>query len=169
MNSQLTHAVREQGQLTGQVSERPSLPHWSLGARKLEEPNRWLTAIMESSDDAIIGESLDGLITNWNSGATRIYGYSAKEALGRHASMLSLPDRVSETATMLESIKRGETVKDFQTTQVTKDGRRVQVSLITAPVRDRDGNVIGAATIGHDITKHKLLEEQCRQRTEWKR
>ncbi len=97
--------------------------------RQLEEIDRWLTAVVESSDDAIIGVSPDGLITNWNSGAARLYGYSAEEALDRHASMLSLPDRAGETATLLESIKRGETVKNFETTQVTKDGKRVQVSL----------------------------------------
>ncbi|MFL5732892.1 MAG: PAS domain-containing protein [Chloroflexia bacterium] len=125
-----------------------------------------LAAIVESSDDAIIGKTLEGTITSWNAGAEQIYGYSASEAIGRHISML-VPSEVEESLEQIfESLRRGERVSHFETVRVTKDGRRINVSLTVSPVKDGTGRVIGASAIARDITERKVLEEKLRRQTE---
>jgi PAS domain S-box-containing protein len=122
-----------------------------------------LAAIVESSDDVIIGKTLDGIITSWNSGAERIYGYSAEETVGQPISMLVPPERPDEIPTILESIRRGEKVDHYETVRVTKDGRRLDISLTVSPIRNPAGDIVGASTIARDITERKRSEDKLRE------
>jgi PAS domain S-box-containing protein len=123
--------------------------------RRLMESKFRLAAIVESSDDAIIGNSLDGLITTWNKGAERLYGYSAEEIMGKPLSLLVQPDHPDEVPNIMEQISRGEYIQHFETVRVRKDGTRVDVSLTISPIRNVDGKIIGASKIARDITARK--------------
>ena len=122
-----------------------------------------LAAIVDSSDDAIIGKTLDGQITSWNPAAEEIYGYSAAEAVGNHISMLLAPGQEDELSWLLASVARGEQVGRFETTRRRKDGRLIEVSLTTSPIRDREGRIVGAATIAQDITERKRIERELQR------
>ncbi len=128
--------------------------------RQAEEERARLAAIVESSDDAIISKTLDGTITSWNKGAERIYGYSAEETVGRPISMLVPPDRPDEIPSILESLRRGEKIDNFETVRVTKDGRRLDISLTISPITNSSGEIVGASTIARDITERKRAEEE---------
>jgi PAS domain S-box-containing protein len=117
-----------------------------------------LAAIVESSDDAIITKTLDGIILTWNAAAEKTYGYSAQEIIGRSISTLVPPDRANEIPQILERLKRGEHVDHYETVRVRKDGTRVDLSLTISPVRDGTGTIIGASGIGRDITEKKRVE-----------
>ena len=123
----------------------------------------YLAAIVESSDDAIIGKTLDGVITSWNRGAENLYGYSAEEVKDKPISILIPPDRPDELAQTLERIKRGERVQHYETKRMRKDGKIIDVSLAVSPVKDPTGGIAGASTIGRDITEHKRIENALRQ------
>ena len=126
-----------------------------------------LAAIVESSDDAIISKTLDGIILTWNQGAERIFGYTAQEAIGRHIAMLIPPDRQAEEATILDRIRHGKRVESFETVRVTKDGRQLSISVTVSPIKDKSGKVIGASKIARDITARKRTEQElCRLRSE---
>jgi PAS domain S-box-containing protein len=122
-----------------------------------------LAAIVESSDDAIIGASLDGVITSWNSGAEAIYGYSADEVKGRHISILMPPDRYDEMPQIFERIRSGERIRHYETVRVTKDGREIDVSITISPIKGSAGKVTGASTISREITGCKEEEEQLHE------
>jgi PAS domain S-box-containing protein len=128
--------------------------------QRADDAVRRLAAIVESSDDAIIGKTLDGLITSWNAGAVRVYGYTAEEAVGRPVSMLCPPERVDEVAQNLQRVCRGEPVEHFVTQRVRRDGGRIDVSLSISPVKDTNGNVIGASAIARDVTCTKALQRE---------
>jgi PAS domain S-box-containing protein len=117
-----------------------------------------LAAIVESSDDAIITKTLDGIILTWNAAAEKTYGYSAQEIIGRSISTLVPPDRANEIPQILERLKRGEHVDHYETVRVRKDGTRFDVSLTISPVGDGTGTIIGASGIGRDITEKKRIE-----------
>jgi PAS domain S-box-containing protein len=119
-------------------------------------------AIVESSDDAIIGKTLDGIITSWNRGAEKIFGYSADEAIGHPMQMLIPPEHLNEEPEILAQISRGESVEHFETVRRCKDGRLIDVSVTISPIRDADGNVIGASKIARDITERKQAEQASR-------
>ena len=114
-----------------------------------------LAAIVESSDDAIISKTLEGVVTSWNRGAQQIFGYSAEEVVGQHISLLMPPERVEDMRRILERVRRGERVDHYETKRRTKDGRIIDVSLTVSPVRDADGNIIGASKVARDITEQK--------------
>ena len=118
-----------------------------------------LAAIVESSEDAIISNSLDGVITSWNAGAQRLYGYAAEEVLGRPASLLLPPDRLDDESRVLEAIKRGERVAHFETVRVRKDGSQAPVAVSVSSVVDAGGKVVGVSSIAHDITERKRMAE----------
>jgi PAS domain S-box-containing protein len=132
---------------------------------RAEEERSQLANIVEASDDAIISKTLDGTITSWNSGAEKVYGYSAEEVVGRSISILVPPDRPDEIPQILERVKRGE-VGHYESVRVCKDGRQIHVSLTVSPIRDVEGNITGAATIAHDITERKRAEEEVRRLNE---
>jgi len=122
-----------------------------------------LALIVDSSQDAIIGKDLDGIITHWNKGAEQIYGYEAEEVIGKSISLLAPKDRADEIPHLLENIRQGRSVRYFESERVTKDRRRLNVSISVSPIRDAEGNIIGASTIARDITVQKRAEDQLRQ------
>ncbi|MEW6208561.1 MAG: PAS domain S-box protein [Acidobacteriota bacterium] len=121
-----------------------------------------MASIVQSSDDAIIGKTLDGTILSWNEGAEKIYGYTTQEAVGRPVSILVSSDRRDELSEILEQIRRGEHVDHFETVRVKKDGQMIDVSLTASPIKDAEDRVIGASTIARDITERRQAEEQLR-------
>ncbi len=114
-----------------------------------------LAAIVQSSDDAIISKSLDGIITSWNESAERHFGYTAKEAIGQSISILFPPDRLDEEPIIIERLKRGERVDHFETVRVRKDGTRLSISATISPLKDTTGRVVGASKVARDITDLK--------------
>ncbi|MGD9647335.1 MAG: PAS domain S-box protein [Pirellulales bacterium] len=122
----------------------------------------FLGAIVASSDDAIVSMSLDGVIQTWNAGAERLFGYAASETVGKSITMLIPPDRIEEENGLLEQLRRGESVQHLETVRITKEGRRIDVSLTSSPVRDADGRLIGASKIARDITERKRSEAALR-------
>jgi len=112
-----------------------------------------LSAIVESSDDAIISKDLNGVITSWNKSAERLFGYTAGEAIGQSIAMLIPPERRDEEPEILARLRRGERVEHFQTIRVRKDGSRLNISLTVSPVKDADGRVVGASKVARDITE----------------
>ena len=128
--------------------------------------SRPLGAIVESSKDAIIGKSLDGIITSWNAGAERIYGYRAAEAVGKPIAMLIPPGRWDELPRFIEQIKRGEVVEHYETERIRKNGEHLQISLTLSPVKDAAGAIVGISAIGRDITESKRAEAALRRSRE---
>jgi PAS domain S-box-containing protein len=128
-----------------------------------EEASLRLAAIVESSDDAIISKSLDGVVTSWNAAAERIFGYRAEEMIGQPILRLIPEDRLEEEPRILERLRRGERVDHFETVRRTKDGRLLDISVTISPLRDERGTIIGASKIARDITERKRNEEALRR------
>ncbi|MBI2187775.1 MAG: PAS domain S-box protein [Acidobacteria bacterium] len=131
-----------------------------------EEVRARLAAIVESSDDAIVSKTLDGIITSWNRGAERMFGYAASEAIGQRISLIIPEDRVAEEDDVLARLRRGERVDHFETVRVAKDGRRLSISLTVSPLRDSRGNIIGVSKVARDVTEEKHAKEALKQLTE---
>jgi len=135
-----------------------------IGARtRGEEAVVRLASIVESSQDAIISEALDGVILTWNVGAERIYGYSAAEVVGRSIALLIPPELPDELDSILEAIRREEHIEHYETVRVRKDGQRIQMSLTISPIRDAGGRVVGASMIARDVTERVTLERAARR------
>jgi PAS domain S-box-containing protein len=126
--------------------------------KKGEEKSRLLAAIVESSQDAIIGKTLDGIITSWNFGAEAIYGYTASEMVGRSISLLIPPGNDEEMQKILDEIRSGNYVENYEALRRKKNGQDIQISLNVSPIRDSKGNVVAASTIGRDISNLKKME-----------
>jgi PAS domain S-box-containing protein len=125
---------------------------------QIEQRFRWLASIVESSDDAIIGKNIDGIITSWNNGAERLFGYTADEVVDKPATILFPPDRHDEERTILERIMRGERIDHYETVRRRKDGSSIDVSLTISPVKNAEGQIVGASKIARDITERKRAE-----------
>ncbi len=128
-----------------------------------EEARERLAAIVDSSDDAIISKSLDGIITAWNRGAQKLFGHSAAQAVGRSMQMLIPPERSQEEPAILARIGRGESVDHFDTVRVRQDGTYVDVSVTISPIKNSGGKIVGASNIARDITERKRAEEMLRE------
>lgn len=149
-----------------QIEEELRRAHAELSRRTAQEIGAYrgqLASIVDSSEDAIIGKDLNGLITAWNKGAERIYGYGSEEIVGKNISVLAPSDRLDEIPQILGRIRRGESVDHFESVRVTKDGRRLDVSISVSPIREAGGRVVGASAIARDITVQKRAEEHLRQ------
>ena len=131
--------------------------------KRTEEGRERLAAVVESSDDAIIGKTLKGTITAWNRGAEKVFGYSAAEAMGRSMLMLLPPERANEEPDILARIGRGESVEHFETVRVRKDGRKINISATISPIRDSSGAIVGASKIARDITDKKRAEQAVKE------
>jgi len=127
-----------------------------------EEASHRLAAIVESSDDAIVSKDLNGIVTSWNPCAERMFGYSAKEIVGRSITVIIPPELHNDEERILRTIARGERIEHFETTRVTKSGERIEVSLTISPVKDEAGRIVGAAKIARDITQQKKAERILR-------
>ena len=136
----------------------------SMNLAKEPAIHKRFAEIVESSSDAISGITLEGIITDWNNGAERLYGYTAGEVTGKSVSLLLPPGRTDEGNLILNRIRRGEFVTGYETEQVTKGGVRIFVSLSVSPIKNDSGRVIGLSTIAHDITERKRMEEALRER-----
>src|SRR5579862_1599184 len=132
-------------------------------SRELRDSQNRLALIVDSSQDAIIGKNLDGIVTHWNKGAEEIYGYTAQEMIGKPISTLAPPERADEVLEILKKIRAGERVEYFESVRVTKDQRRLHVSIAVSPIYDTEGKVVGASAIGRNITAQKKVEDQLRQ------
>ncbi len=132
-------------------------------SRELRDSQNRMALIVDASQDAIIGKNLDGIVTHWNKGAEDIYGYTAQEMIGNPISMLAPPERADEIPSILRKIRKGEQVEYFESVRVTKDKRKLHVSIAVSPIYDADGEVVGASTIARNITAQKKIEDQLRQ------
>ncbi|NUQ27185.1 MAG: PAS domain-containing sensor histidine kinase [Acidobacteriaceae bacterium] len=145
---------------TSKSGGNPTPPTWV-------NPERWLAAIVDSSDAAIMGETLDGIITSWNRAATQMFGYSAEEAIGKPVFFLAWPGEQEKMHDLLDVVRMGKRIDGVETARKHKDGSRVFVSLSMFPIEDADGTVVGIAKIARNITERKLAEEQiARSRAE---
>ena len=136
---------------------------FSLERLRTQRAALHLAAIVESSEDAIVSKSLDGIVLTWNQGAEKLFGYSAEEAIGQPITRLVIPrDRLSEEPEILQRIRRGERVEHFETVRRRKDGGLIDISLTISPIRDPQGRIIGASKIARDITEKKFAERSLR-------
>jgi PAS domain S-box-containing protein len=146
----------EEGKMIGAVNVLIDISDRKLA----ENAQGHLAAIVDSSDDAIVSKTLEGFIQSWNSGAERIFGYTAAEAIGQHISLIIPPERLSEEDLIISKLRAGERVAHFNTVRIAKSGRRVDISITVSPVRDAHGNIIGASKVARDISESKKLEEE---------
>ena len=128
--------------------------------KRAEATSRLLASIVESSDDAIISKDLNGIISSWNRGAERVFGYKADEVIGKPVTILMPPARYGEESAILERIRSGRSVDHYETVRRRKDGRLIAISLTISPIRDESGKIIGASKIVRDITKEKRAHEE---------
>jgi PAS domain S-box-containing protein len=138
----------------------------SVDLRSPELAAYWLSAIIESAEDAIISKTLDGIITSWNSGAERIFGYTADEIVGKPVTILIPPDHIDEEPQILARIKAGERIDHYETVRVSKDGKLIEISLTVSPIKDADGKIIGASKVARDITARKRTEKSLHEHIE---
>ncbi|SEC70805.1 PAS domain S-box protein [Bradyrhizobium erythrophlei] len=139
------------------ISSKPKAIEAAL--RESEQRLRWLASIIDFSDDAIVSKNLDGIIRSWNSGAERIFGYSATEAIGQPITLVIPQDRQSEEREILTRIRRGERIDHFETVRQHKHGSLIVVSLTVSPVKDANDKIVGASKIARDITEQKRNQE----------
>ena len=130
--------------------------------RESEARYRGIAAIVESSEDAVLTKDLNGLITSWNHGARRLFGYAAEEVIGKPVTILIPAERHNEEPTMLARIRRGEPIDHYETVRQRKDGSTVDISLTVSPVRNPEGEIVGASKIARDITERRRAEQQQR-------
>ena len=136
--------------------------HTERALRESEEASRRLAALVESSDDAIIGVTLDGVITSWNAGAERMFGYVGDEVIGQAVTLLLPPERYDEEPAILHKISRGEHTSHYETVRRRKDGTLIDVSLSVSPVKNHDGVIVGASKIARDVTARRRAEARQR-------
>jgi PAS domain S-box-containing protein len=146
------------GEITGAVNLVVDL----TGRRETDIEAARLAAIVSSSDDAIISKTLQGIVTTWNAGATRIFGYEPEEMIGQSITRIIPPELLDEEAVILSKLRAGERIDHFDTVRVAKDGRRLDISLTVSPMRDRSGTIVGASKVARDITSRKRNEEMQR-------
>jgi two-component system, cell cycle sensor histidine kinase and response regulator CckA len=133
----------------------------TAASRELESAAR-LAAIVESSSDAMVGTTLDGVVTSWNAGAELMYGYTADEMIGRNASRLLPPERADDLMAMFERMRRGERAENFETKRLRKDGSIIDVSISCSPIQDANGTVVGASAVSRDMTERNRAEAERR-------
>ena len=150
-----TPLFNQAGELVGAVNLLLDL----TDQRRDEEIEARLASIVASSEDAIISKTLDGVITTWNAGATRLFGYAAEEILGQHITKLIPTELHDEEKQFIARLKRGERIEHFETIRLAKNGRRIELSLTISPMRDSSGRVIGASKVARDISDKKRAEE----------
>lgn len=176
--AQSTPLIARDGDLIGMITTHWRTPHhpaesklrlFDLLARQAadlvertrnEEKLRFLAAIVESTDDAVITKNLDSTITSWNRGAEHIFGYLAEEIIGQSITVLIPPDRQDEEPAILDRLRRGERIDHYETIRLRKDGSQLHVSLTVSPVKDAAGKIVGASKIARDITDAKRSEAQ---------
>jgi len=150
---------------SGEASSKASTNHF----RNLQSPELapyWLAALIESADDAIISKTLDGIITSWNKGAQRIFGYTADEVIGKLVTILIPPGHEDEEPAILARLRAGKRIEHYETIRVTKDGRLVDISLTVSPIKGPNGEIVGASKIARDISARKQNEATLREQAD---
>src|SRR5450631_53665 len=153
------------GVLTGAVNTLVDITERHQAEQRIRESEtryRGIAAVVESSEDAILTRNLDGVITSWNHGAVRLFGYTAEEMIGKPITILIPTERLDEEKTILARIRRGERIDHYETSRQRKDGSIVDISLTVSPVRDQEGRIIGASKIARDVTERRRAEQQQR-------
>ncbi len=161
---QVTYAPEfdESGTVTGFIAAIVDITE----RKRAEEARATLAAIVESSEDAIVSKDLNGIITSWNRGAERLYGYSQQEAVGQPVTMLVPEDRLDEEVPTLERIGRGEAIQQYETERRRKDGTHIHISLTVSAIRNDEGRIVGVSKVAHDITERKQAEAALRESEE---
>jgi PAS domain S-box-containing protein len=131
--------------------------------KRAEHMRAWLAAIIDSSDDAIASKTLDGVVTSWNPGATRLFGYQPAEIIGKPITTIIPPELHAEEIDILARLRRGERIDHYETVRIAKDGHRIEVSLTVSPIKGEDGEVMGASKIARDVTQRKRNEHRLRE------
>lgn len=149
----------ESGLLQGAVNTLLDITEQRQGEKK----QAMLAAIIECSEDAIISKGLDGLITSWNQGAEKLFGYAEKEVIGRHISLLIPKERLEEENLIIDRVRNNKNIEHFETIRITKNGKSVPISLTVSPIRDQKGRIIGASKIARDISIQKQSEAQLQK------
>ncbi|WP_342331786.1 PAS domain-containing sensor histidine kinase [Pedobacter sp. FW305-3-2-15-E-R2A2] len=149
----------ESGLLQGAVNTLLDITEQRQGEKK----QAMLAAIIECSEDAIISKKLDGLITSWNQGAEKLFGYTEEEVLGKHISILIPKDRLEEENLIIDRVRNNKNIEHFETVRITKSGKSVPISLTVSPIRDQKGRIIGASKIARDISIQKQSEAQLQK------
>jgi PAS domain S-box-containing protein len=139
---------------------------WAGDLQSPELAPFWLSAIIESADDAIVSKTLEGIITSWNKGAERIFGYTASEVIGKPVTILIPDDHADEEPAILARLRAGDRMDHYETVRRRKDGTLINVSLTVSPVKDAQGHIVGASKIARDITVRKRAEEELREQAE---
>lgn len=151
------YAVRD---ASGAIAAYGTVTHDLTESKLVDQQMRSMASIVESSDDAIVSKNLDGIITNWNRGAERVFGYTAEEAIGQSITIVIPEDRRNEEVEILNRIRRGERIDHFETVRQRKHGSLIVVSLTVSPVKTAEGKIVGASKIARDITEQKRNQEQ---------
>lgn len=158
------------GNVTGYISTAVDIDDLTaeekLNTETLQKEQARLAAIIESSEDAIISKTLEGMITSWNKAAERVFGYSESETLGKHISLIIPNERIAEEDVIISKIKNKESIDHFETIRLTKYGKRIPISLTISPIRNKQGEVIGASKIARDISRAKEAEEKLQNYAE---
>jgi PAS domain S-box-containing protein len=158
-----SHQLCREGTMTHSVSD--TRLEGAADRKRHEEIAQHFAAMVASSDDAIISKNLDGVITSWNPGATRIFGYEAAEVIGKPVTLLIPPAHLDEEPRILERIRRGDRVEHYETIRRRKDGSLIDISLSVSPIRDAQGVIIGASKVARDITERKATERRLERQT----
>ncbi len=158
--------IQKGGDLASQYEILADAVNQEVRLYRAEQARERLSSIVRSSQNAIIGKDLDGIITSWNRGAEEIYGYSEEEILGEHISIIAPEEKKDEIDEIMQEVKEGRKVEPFETERLTKDGKKIHVSLTVSPMFDKNGEAMGASTIAQDITKRKKAEEKLKEREE---
>src|SRR6185503_1778195 len=141
----------------------------STGQPNLQSPEvapYWLSALIESADDAIISKTLDGIITSWNAGAQRIFGYTADEVIGKPVTILIPEGHRDEEPAILARLRAGQRIEHYETVRMRKDGRLIDISLTVSPIKGPDGKIVGASKIARDITEQRQARAALDEATE---
>jgi PAS domain S-box-containing protein len=146
---------RSDGKSRSSASEKPQFEN----LRSPELAQYWLSAIIESADDAVVSKTLEGIITSWNKGAERIFGYTADEVIGKPVTILIPPDHEDEEPAILARLRAGDRIEHYETVRVRKDGRQIYISLTVSPIRGPNGQIVGASKIARDITEQKMARK----------
>lgn len=165
-NSVMQPIKNEKGEVISIMTHVVDVTEHVMARKKLEEnvhQNAMLAAIIQSSDDAIISKTLGGIITTWNEGARKLFGYTEKEIIGKHITTLIPPDRQDEEIRIIEQLSNGKSIEHFETKRMNKAGELFDISLTISPIKDSSGNIIGASKIARDITEQKLAEEKLKR------
>jgi PAS domain S-box-containing protein len=154
--------ANDSGKIVGSINVFQDVTDW----KRAELASQRLAAIVESSEDAIVSKDLNGIITSWNQGAARLFGYAAEEVIGKSITILIPPGHDDEEPAILARIRRGDRIEHYETVRRRKDGSLLDISLTVSPIRDTNGKIVGASKIARDITQRKQVETALRESEE---